>query len=488
MNNEILKTQNLHLWLLVVALGGWTLVLGGFLLWDLNLARQHIEALAIKEARSNFNKDLAFRLWATRHGGIYVPVDERTQPNPGLAHLPERDITTPSGVELTLMNPAYMLRQMMDEYGDFYGVRGRITSLKPINPVNQPDAWERAALKRFEAGGEEVMEFQQRGGEEVLRLMRPMYTDQGCLKCHAHQGYREGDIRGGIGVVVNMRPYLESLGSTRQNRFIFFTVVWLLGLVVIVSLDRQVLRRLRSQEAYEQAEAKHKQALQRANADLTRLAEVSAHHLMEPTRRLLIYSRRLREQLNSHPDQEVRTSLDFVERNADYLRGLVRDIRLYLNAAKPQDEVVDQDPAEVVKWAREQLPTLVATSSAEIVVEPQTPPMRLDLPRARDIFVALLENAMLYREPEKPARIVISGERRGEVNLFRIEDNGHGLPATYRHRVFEIFERRAGGFAEGTGIGLALVRRIIESRGGEIYLEESRQGGLAVVFTLPVTP
>lgn len=74
----------------------WTVAIGSLLVWDQHVARQHAEELAKKEARSNFNKDLAFRMWATRHGGVYVPIDERAPPNPGLAHIPERDIATPS--------------------------------------------------------------------------------------------------------------------------------------------------------------------------------------------------------------------------------------------------------------------------------------------------------------------------------------------------------------------------------------------------------
>jgi hypothetical protein len=76
--------------------------------------RETALALARKEALSHHNKDHATRLWATGHGGVYVPVTDRTPPNPYLSHLPDRDLVTPDGAILTLMNPAYMLREMMD--------------------------------------------------------------------------------------------------------------------------------------------------------------------------------------------------------------------------------------------------------------------------------------------------------------------------------------------------------------------------------------
>ncbi|MDX2470119.1 MAG: DUF3365 domain-containing protein, partial [SAR324 cluster bacterium] len=112
--------------------------------------------MAINSATSNLNKDLALRLWATKHGGIYVPVDERTPANVHLAHIKERDIETLAGKKLTLMNPAYMIRQIHDEASTLYGITGTLTSLKLLNKNNAPDPWERAALLAFEKGSKEV--------------------------------------------------------------------------------------------------------------------------------------------------------------------------------------------------------------------------------------------------------------------------------------------------------------------------------------------
>ncbi len=111
----------------------WTVIVGLSLGWNVFNTNQQTLQLVEKEARSNFDKDQAFRFWASAHGGVYVPVNERTPANPYLSHIEERDIVTPSGRQLTLMNPAYMLRQMMEEYGELYGVKGRIISEKPLN-------------------------------------------------------------------------------------------------------------------------------------------------------------------------------------------------------------------------------------------------------------------------------------------------------------------------------------------------------------------
>lgn len=219
---------------LVAALLGWTALVGGSLAWNLHNEVRQTEALATREARIHFNKDLAFRRWATRHGGVYVAVDERTLPSPWLTHIPDRDVTTEGGQHLTLMNPAYMLRQMMEEYAAEFTVRGRITSLKPLNPANAPDAWETKVLERFAAGETmEVSEVVAIDGRPQLRLMRAMVTEIGCLKCHAGQGYHEGDVRGGIGVTVPLDGFIEVQGRALAVQWGSHGVIWLAGIAAI---------------------------------------------------------------------------------------------------------------------------------------------------------------------------------------------------------------------------------------------------------------
>ena len=136
-------------WALLVA---WTGIILGLLVVDYWQLHNGIERIALTEARAYFMKDQAFRQWSTLHGGVYVPSTEATPPNPYLAHIPERDIETPSGKRLTLMNPAYVVRQMNDQFANLYGIVGHITSLKPLRPENSPDEWERQALEAFHLG------------------------------------------------------------------------------------------------------------------------------------------------------------------------------------------------------------------------------------------------------------------------------------------------------------------------------------------------
>ncbi|MBV5333755.1 hypothetical protein JZU57_00555 [bacterium] len=94
----------------------WTGVVVGSLIWNMEQDARQALSMAHNEAVANFNKDQALRLWATGHGGVYVPTDETTPPSPYLAHVPERDVVTPSGRTLTLLNPNYMVRQLQEYY------------------------------------------------------------------------------------------------------------------------------------------------------------------------------------------------------------------------------------------------------------------------------------------------------------------------------------------------------------------------------------
>lgn len=233
-------------------------------------------------------------------------------------------------------------------------------------------------------------------------------------------------------------------------------------------------------------------ALEGRNADLTRFAEVSAHHLMEPTRRFISYTQQLHKHLSSYPDisrdAEVVNDLRVLERDALWLRALILDIQRYLAAGQPFGEIARLDSRALVlqlcsKWA-----VRCQAQGAEIQVD-DLPKATLDRSRFNELFSVLLDNALRHGAPTEPGKrflIQVQGERQGNISRFYIKDNGPGIPQKYRARVFEIFERLQPRTEQsGTGIGLAIARRIVESRGGNISFKDSEQGGTCVVFELP---
>ncbi len=169
--------------------------------WNYINLKQKREMIARQTARSFFDLLVIIRYWNASHGGVYVPVTEKTLPNPYL-DVPLRDIKVNDNLMLTKINPAYMTRQLSEIAKKKEGVQFHITSLKPINPKNRPTPLEEKILKDFEKGIKEKGLFIKKGGKTFYFYMAPLRTEKVCLKCHAKQGYKVGDIRGGISITL----------------------------------------------------------------------------------------------------------------------------------------------------------------------------------------------------------------------------------------------------------------------------------------------
>ena len=234
---------------------------------------------AISQARSQLQKDITFRKWVASQGGVYVPAGKETPPNPYLSHLPHRDINLADTSQLTLLNPAYLIRLIIAEHEQLYGVTGKITSLKPINADNSADSWEREALKSFAAGEEEAISFTEINGIPHLRYMLPLVTRESCLKCHARQGYTVGDIRGGLTVSLPMTAMLNHQSNTFQQQTMLLVGIWLVGILFILLTGKKIVQQqVQNQERTNEVRASNNQLQKR----LTELDAITAsvHDIM----------------------------------------------------------------------------------------------------------------------------------------------------------------------------------------------------------------
>jgi diguanylate cyclase (GGDEF)-like protein/PAS domain S-box-containing protein len=219
-------------------LAGWT----GLLVFSAAVNIQQSQDDALVHARlvadAYIDKDLSVRRWITEHGGVYVRPTDSTPPNPWL-DVPNRDVVTTGGTALTLVNPAYATRKLMENFAAEHGIRGHLTALQLKNPDNAPDAWESAALKRLQAGEKEVFETVSQSGGETLRVMRPVYMEKGCLKCHADMNIPLGGLRGGISSAIPLQPFREDENATLRQILATHGTIWLVGLAGIGWTNRR---------------------------------------------------------------------------------------------------------------------------------------------------------------------------------------------------------------------------------------------------------
>ena len=475
-----------------------TFLLLGSLVWDLSYYHAGARKIAIAQARAYFNKDQAIRHWVTFQGGVYVPATEHTPPNPYLEHVPKRDITDDSDRQLTMMNPAYVLRQINEKFHHMYGVGGHITSLKPLRPENAPDEWEVQALKKFETGSDEITEEVGVNGNPVLRLMRPMVTNQGCLKCHAHQGYKEGDIRGGVSVAIPM----DDLYNTSHNHCIILTVghlaLWLLVGTGIWYTRGVVLGEMNKRKGMMTERERLLRELSSKTEHMQSIIYTSSHDLRSPminikgfTEDLKHNCDKLKKMIDSQCDkqcqkmgevieQDLEEDIDYIDKSITkmelLLSGLVQISRMGTMELHLQD--IDMNAL-----FERLLPTLehrVREYNAEIDIE-DLPPCRGDERLVNQVFSNLLDNALKYRDPSRRPEICISGRVAGDSAIYVCSDNGMGIKEEYAEKVFELFHQLDPSHkAGGSGLGLTIVKQILGRLGGNIYLDTS--GSIGATF------
>lgn len=220
----------------------------GIFLRNREVMQQDVEA----RARSHFHNILLMRQWNASYGGVYVEKGPGVESNP---YLENPDITAEDGKVYTKKNPALMTREI-SELADKHGMfTFRITSLKPLNHFNEPDDFERASLERFEAGAAESMTTVTRDGKSVFRYMAPLFAQSECLPCHAKQGYKAGDIRGGISVSFDITAVQKARNETEAVTVVLCAATLILLLGILYLFIFKLMRKLREAHARLEAQA-----------------------------------------------------------------------------------------------------------------------------------------------------------------------------------------------------------------------------------------
>jgi diguanylate cyclase (GGDEF)-like protein len=223
------NNKNLSLWTFLAALL-WCAVFILSLKWNLHRNQSMVSERARAQARGAIEKDLTYRSLVSRVGGIYIPVDQGVTPNPYLAHLPYRDVTTTDGRKLTLVNSSYFTRLVHDLEAILTpdGIHGHTTKERPLRPLNAPDSWELRGLQKLRSGLPEWSEEILIDNKPFLRMIKPRLAQATCLACHPEESVAPGEIMGAISV----RIPLDDL-QAKADAHMLDIVSWHLGLWIL---------------------------------------------------------------------------------------------------------------------------------------------------------------------------------------------------------------------------------------------------------------
>lgn len=462
-----------------------------------DLRRQNLE-IASEGARNLFKMVVLMRAWNAEQNGVYVPVSEKSPPNPYLMH-PRRDLVTRDGLRLTMINPAYMTRligELARAKGD---IEFHITSLRPLRPLNAPDPWERAALNAFERGTKEMLGLV--GGEpgnSRLRYMAPLRVAPACLPCHESQGYQVGDIRGGISVTVPFDATSAASEHARRQTWILhlgiFLCVALLGWGLLELLRKRwndLAENLTALENARQAAemanlglARARDAADVANRAKSRFLGAVSHELRTPLNGIMGFAHLLRHGQLSEKSAEYATRI--AEQGA-HLLALVDEVMEFARL----DSGLDPAPRGEMN-----LPDSLTSLAVELrrAAEAKGLSARVDLAPDLPVWVVgnakwltgclrrLLDNAIKFTnagEVVLSARVV---ERRSDGCEVRIEvsDTGIGIAQSDQAQLFQAFGQVDGGTTrshDGLGLGLAIGARYATLLGARLGVASAPGAG-----------
>ena len=219
--------------------------------WDFYYrSTELIEKQLLHQGQSFFQEIVLTRQWAAGHNGVYVRLEPGVEPNPYLPKVPGLKVVIrdESGQPYVLKNPALITREISELAAQKGMFRFHITSLDPLNPANAPDPFETESLRKFAAGVNENSAYESSDGEVYFRYMAPLVTEKSCLVCHAQQGYKEGDIRGGISVTSSATETAVKIGESRVFLMLAAALIVLLILTIIYLVARSFIKELKTAE------------------------------------------------------------------------------------------------------------------------------------------------------------------------------------------------------------------------------------------------
>ena|GEM_PF-3029030 len=291
---------------------------------------------------------------------------------------------------------------------------------------------------------------------------------------------------GNTGIYVGIsRNFDDVLIEWKKTVFIEF-IIFIITAVILFSLSSIASRRERERKTADDAFRVQAIRLTAINAELERFAYIAAHDLREPVRLVSNYLTLIEKSLGDGLSEVTRKYIRFAVTGAKRMDQMIHDLLDYSRIGDTTDKFRMVALREVIDRSLLELSITIAESKARVVVAAGMPEVRGIESELTRLFQNLLGNAIKYRHAERKPEIAIGCREEGSDWVIWVRDNGMGIDPQYREQVFAVFHRLVPkDLYDGTGIGLAVCRRIVEHHGGRIWIEDAPGGGCTFLMTLP---
>lgn len=247
----------------------------------------------------------------------------------------------------------------------------------------------------------------------------------------------------------------------------------------------KITRDLTARKHAEDELKRYAEELKRSNQELEHFAYVASHDLQEPLRTVSGFSQLLARRYQGKLDADADEFITFVVEGATRMQILINDLLAFSRIGTRANPLAPVDWRKIFQAARENLEVAIAESGAVITNDP-LPALVADQTQLTQLFQNLFSNAIKFRRPEEAPRIHVSAVRQDGAWQFSVRDNGIGIAPEYFDRIFIIFQRLHGREEySGTGIGLAICKKIVERHGGRVWVESEPGTGSTFQFTIP---
>jgi PAS domain S-box-containing protein len=359
---------------------------------------------------------------------------------------------------------------------------GATDAIITINADGIVESFNDAAVRMFQYSADAVI------GRNVKLLMPSPYHEE-------HDGYLHNYLTTGVSKIMGIRREVVGLRAdgTSFPMHLAISDVKLGDCRLFTGFARDVTDVKRTMQQLSSANdelARRSEQIEqfnlylsRSNEDLKQFAYVASHDLQEPLRKVTAFCQLLRDDYGDSLDDNARTYIQYAVDGALRMKTLVQDLLEFSRVETQGKPLEPTDADDACKEAIENLALAIDEVGAEVACDP-LPPVQADRAQLVRLFQNLIGNAIKYRSQELP-RIDVTVEDNDGQWLFRIRDNGIGIEPQYHERIFVIFQRLHGREEySGTGIGLAVCKRIVERAGGRIWVESKTGEGSVFCFTL----